>query len=332
MITIGIHSVNAKGAASLYRCHGPFGHLVRKHPEIQIVFLTEESMNWMSFQTLDIVFFHMAASDEALKWIEEAKRVGCKVWLDYDDDLLNIPSWNKSYTYFEQESVKNTLKSIVKSADLITYSTKTLLTEFTSQMNPGVEAFVIPNAIDLRWFTGKVKHHPEVITWRGGDSHLGDVMPYSMWVKKIAAENPKAHFHFHGWNPFPLTDSLPGRFLYVNNPIFKYHRELEARGGKCGIIPLADCKFNRAKSNIAWLELAITGHVVVAPDFPEFRQPGVVPYKTPEEFYFGVKKVMRGEMDEERQAGIDEIWRKYTLDHTNFARKVAAKRLMGGRE
>ena len=47
---------------------------------------------------------------------------------------------------------------------------------------------------------------------------------------------------------------------------------------KRAITPLCDTPFNRAKSNISWIESTVAGAVCVAPDFPEWNRPGIINY------------------------------------------------------
>jgi hypothetical protein len=44
------------------------------------------------------------------------------------------------------------------------------------------------------------------------------------------------------------------------------------------MVPLHVSDFNRAKSNIGWIEAVHAGAITVAPDFQEWRRPGVINY------------------------------------------------------
>ncbi len=50
------------------------------------------------------------------------------------------------------------------------------------------------------------------------------------------------------------------------------------------IVPLADTLFNRSKSNLAWIEATTAGALTLAPDWEEWRRPGMVTYKDAEQF------------------------------------------------
>ena len=58
------------------------------------------------------------------------------------------------------------------------------------------------------------------------------------------------------------------------------------------VVPLADSRFNRAKSMIAWIEATCAGAVVLAPDWEEWQRPGVVHYRDAEEFCNKLKVLM----------------------------------------
>jgi hypothetical protein len=62
----------------------------------------------------------------------------------------------------------------------------------------------------------------------------------------------------------PMRDFLE----YLQNDLPRFRPAI-------AFVALRDNEFNRAKSNIAWIEAAYAGAAVVAPNLPEFEQPGV---------------------------------------------------------
>ncbi len=96
------------------------------------------------------------------------------------------------------------------------------------------------------------------------------------------------------------------------------------------IVPLVDNDFNRAKSNIAWLEGCFAGAAVIAPDFPEFQRPGVLNYSSPEQFGDVLGNAMIGNYDLKKLS--EDGWahiRKYELlTHRNQIRVNALKDLL----
>ncbi len=65
------------------------------------------------------------------------------------------------------------------------------------------------------------------------------------------------------------------------------------------IFPLHEHPFNRCKSNIAWLEATFAGAACIAPDWAEWRHPGVLNYTDEHSFSDQMNSVMRGDVDVE---------------------------------
>jgi hypothetical protein len=86
------------------------------------------------------------------------------------------------------------------------------------------------------------------------------------------------------------------------------------------IVGLEDNPFNRAKSNVAWVEASAAGAVVLAPDWPEWQRPGVQTYTDPEDFERKLKALMLDYTKEEvRGDGRELHWR--ALESREFIAK-----------
>jgi hypothetical protein len=59
------------------------------------------------------------------------------------------------------------------------------------------------------------------------------------------------------------------------------------------MVPLDDCRFNHAKSNITWFEATMTGAACIGPNFPEWQWNGVVRYESPETFSEQIDYLLR---------------------------------------
>ena len=85
---------------------------------------------------------------------------------------------------------------------------------------------------------------------------------------------------------------------------------------KYSVFPLVDTPFNRAKSNIAYLEAIMCGAIIVAPDWQEWRHPGVINYTDDFKEKVGYMVTMEeGERVKTWQAGYENILAKFTLNH-----------------
>ena len=322
MITVAVIAPQPGDTTSLYRSYGPFGHLSRTNPDIKVVYRTkEECAQWEKFQDVDVVFMQRPGGRGYIDCILALKQYGCKVWVDYDDDFFSVNSDNKAFTGIVGKEFQDSLLACIRSSDIITVSTKALNDSIKSKHSSGI-VITIPNAVDFRWWDSILSRRlpkSNRVNWRGLDSHHRDVEMVSQEILELAFENREWTFGFYGWNPWFITDKLEGRFDYFKAPIFKYHTDLSLSGGKVGIVPLLDNKFNRAKSNIAWLELSLTGHGVVASSLPEFFVPGCETFKTKDEFKEKVK-LMMDKYDKNVATSVDFIEANFNLKNWNKKR------------
>ena len=106
----------------------------------------------------------------------------------------------------------------------------------------------------------------------------------------------------------------------------QYFNYLSKINGKISIVHLShrpeEIDFNKSKSNIAWIESTYAGLAVLAPDWPEWRRPGIVNYTDKEDFRQKLTSMMKGEYNLEslRQASWKYIREELTLEKTNEIR------------
>jgi len=322
MITVAVIAPQPGDTTSLYRAYGPFGHLERHNPDIRVKYLTrEECAEWHKFQNVDVVFMQRPGGKGHVDAILALKQYGCKVWVDYDDDYFHVNSDNKGFVGTVGEEFQNSILGCIKSADIVTVSTDALAKTIKQKVERAI-VVTLKNAVDFRWWDGILSRRlpkAQRVNWRGLDSHHRDLQSVESEILELAFNNRDWMFGFYGWNPWFITDKLEKRFDYFKAPIFKYHTDLALSGGKVGIVPLLDNAFNRAKSNIAWLELSLTGHGVVAASLPEFYVPGCETYKSGAEFKDKVKAMMDN-YEKHVRTSVEFIEANYNLKNWNKKR------------
>jgi len=96
------------------------------------------------------------------------------------------------------------------------------------------------------------------------------------------------------------------------------------------IVPLKDCEFNKAKSNIAWIEGVFSGGIALAPDWEEWKRPGCITYSSPDDFMNKLERILSGRIDvaRERKAGWDYIRTELNLSRVNRLRVKLIKDMM----
>ncbi len=178
-----------------------------------------------------------------------------------------------------------------------------------------------------------------IIAWRGGDSHNEDLLLMGDAFPRVAQEfDCEVLWHFIGYNPYWLLQGFPAETVtvhqWVGNTI-SYLRFMAKLRPSFLAVPLADTRFNRAKSNIAVLEAAWMGAVPIAPAWLEgCALDGVLTYTSKADFETRLREAA-GMGEDERLDRLErlrkDIKQKYDLDLVNLVRALALKRLLNGK-
>lgn len=276
---------NMEDATSLYRGSGPIADL-RRRMDVNVIFMDQVGENKLDFA--DVVFIQRAAGDNHLKLAEMCKQNNVPLWVDYDDLLLAVPPDNPAFEIYAQKKVRDSIIKIIQMADCVTVSTDQLKRCFQDKMgvsNPNV--FTVPNALPDKYLhLAKPFQHKLHVNWRGSNTHAQDVMEYGAEIVELSMERKNTTFTWVGYNPWFVTKFMPEKSCLVVPalPIGDYFRFMSATNPAIQMVTLASNMFNLCKSSIAWLEGALAGAVCVAPDWPEWRNPGTVTYKDNQSF------------------------------------------------
>jgi hypothetical protein len=272
-------------ATSFYRGAGPLGSLKRQRGDLTLSFPTG-AVNWSHLNMVDAVFMQRPFQPTHLELAKMAKRGGRPLWIDYDDDLFNVPTDNPTHTLYSRDQVQKNIAQIVAMADVVTVSTS----ELKRRLDPLNEDIrIVPNAIDEELF-GYRSWEPEkrskCVMWRGSATHARDLAIYSSEIIELAHEFPEWTWTFLGTNPWFITDAIPSDRCTVIEPldVLEYFEFIHGVRARVQMVPLHDSPFNRAKSNIAWIEGTFAGSACVVPNWEEWQRPGVFAYKSKESF------------------------------------------------
>jgi hypothetical protein len=326
MINILEVNPNPNDAMSLYRGRGPLIRLQKKYrDEIQIhPGGRQVSTEWDFLNLFDMVFIMRPSNNEHLNLIKACKSFDIPVWSDYDDLLSDIPVNNPAYfVSHNSKEYQQRIEEILKLSDFITFSTPKL--KEVMGKNVLKKSYVIPNGLDRKLFkTPKVVGTDPKILWRGGSTHVRDIFEFRDPIVPTLRKSEWV-MEFMGHNPIEITDYINAVYTpYMSKA--DYFNYLTRINGKLSIVPLShrneDITFNQCKSNIAWIESTYAGLVVLAPDWEEWRRPGIINYKDKADFGVKLKSMMNGEYDLEslRQASWKYIKEELNLETLNKVR------------
>lgn len=266
-------SPNYHDGTSFYRCAGPLTQLQREG-KVDLVF--DDSGAWPTLKLVDLIFFQRPQSKTHYELLSKAVDMNLPVWVDYDDLLTAVPESNPGHLHYLDPNTQQIIAAFIKNASVLTVSTDYLADLFGRERS--LPIVVIPNAWDDQLYPNKLEARNKAIMWRGSNTHDADL--YSVKSSLQAIDILKPDWHFIG-NPFWLVvQDLHKSHTYPWTDLLGFQKTLEHVSATTAIVPLTDCPFNRAKSNIAWIEATRVGAAVVAPNWAEWSMPGICTYET----------------------------------------------------
>jgi len=243
---------NATGSKS-WRLEHPFRYLRERGHEAYVSDegITEKALNWA-----DVIVFNSVVDKEGIALARYyQKEKGKKIVVDCDDwfDLNPDSPFIKEH---EISDAKSVIKITMEIADLVTCTTKYLAKQI-EPINKNVK--VLPNYLDLEfWDVNKYKNNSNKIRigWAGSITHLNDLEYIVDPLKKFMDKYP-SQLIFVGETR--IKDYFKGYPVecVLGVPFEVWPTRLAGLRLDIGLAPLLDTPFNRAKSNIKWLEYAI---------------------------------------------------------------------------
>jgi hypothetical protein len=310
------------GFVSFFRGRGPFSFLARDY---KCELMTGRPSHWGDIIQADVLVLGRPSGPDEEAVAAVCLETGVPLVLDYDDNYLDVPPWYKSAVQFRTEASKGRVLRMLKAASQIMFSTKVLC----EAMGVNGKGCVIPNAWNDRLFNfSSLSPNRKIVSWRGGSTHDEDLNMYLPAMQNVAKSRPELEWWFWGvpcWRALNMNASL--RHIPWQNDIFGYTTAFLQSRPWVHIVPLAPCFFNECKSHIAWMEATAAGALVVAPDWEEYRRPGVFNYSVGPnrvtDFEIKLRQALDCPESEARnrvQAGRDHINEHLLLRKVNAAR------------
>jgi len=246
----------------------------------------------------DILFIERPVSQDYVIAAQAAKDFNVKLWIDFDDDLFSVPSWNPAHSFFSSKETKESIKKCLKIADIVTVATPKIKEVYENYTD---NIIVVENAFnDYNFDFKNIKTNSNKIYWRGSQTHRKDIIDHSQSIVKASLENKDWEWNFIGNNLWFITEYIKNCKEYQEMELIKYFKLIKQLGPQIYIVPLRFCNFNLSKSNCGWLEATYAGATTIAPDIQEFRRPGIVNYKDTDDFYVKLCEMMNDKKELKR--------------------------------
>ena len=331
MIKIGLITPDETDALAFYRSTGPLTHLIRNHPEFEYQFIAG-TVSWATLRKFDLIFIQRPWLAEHVQICELANKWSVPIIADFDDWLLDLPVSNPAYDAFNRNKknithILNLVDSIIVATDKLKTLTQSVLLD---QKKP---IHVIPNAYDKDLFKkyrhdGNIKPRNKYFAWRGGNSHMQDLMSVKQDYLNLFDSFPDWDFIFIAQHPWFFESKAKNVKTADPLKIIEYFRALHDTAPSIVAHPLFDCDFNRAKSMCSWLEATHARAAFIGPDFEEFQRDGVTRY-TNNFFEVAADLLSNPEKIVSQYEASERYIQKYlSLDVVNLKRVEAFKQLL----
>lgn len=280
MIRVLCVQPDPRDATSFYRAMGPIGYMRHLTSEFEFVGLpTNFNVTWSTLQQADVFYCQRPFSESHKSLCEMALENGLKLWIDYDDDIFNIPIHNHVRAIYEKKNARKWAQECLEMADFVTVSTEGLY----NLLGKNKKVYVVPNAINEKIFKlEEKKEQSKIIMWRGSKTHEIDMEEVHDDLVYLASKNKKWRFVFIGEHSWRTVDRLRGFknvTFFEAKDVIQYHRALKKLNPDINIAPLQDIVFNHSKSMCSYLEANYAGAVTVGRDWTEWQRPGIYNYE-----------------------------------------------------
>lgn len=298
-------SPSRQDATSFYRGYGPFGRLRKEIENIDFIMSDGLRIDWSTMRMIDGIFMQRPFLKDHLTIMKMAEENKIPVWVDYDDDLFNVPSDNPAHDLYNNEEVQRNIATIIPMAKIVTVSTKVLQNKLSKLNN---RIIVIENALDNYIFNKENYFRKDgtcpsrVVAWRGSSTHVKDLMTYGKEIIELINSHQDWVFSFIGYKPWFLIESVKNKnqiVTYDAIDVMEYHRVMYNIWPAILHVPLHFSEFNKAKSNIAWIEGTFFGSACVTPELSGWPKKEEVSsfasslsYSSPEEYLMVMKGIM----------------------------------------
>lgn len=319
-------------SGSWWRSTGPLAALSKKM-DIQMMYQPVEHLRWIDVVSADVVFMHRPFHPEHKRVYDLAKSYQVPLWLDYDDLLTQIPLDNETEDiYMMPDNIDRVIKMILH-ADVVSVSTNEMKRQL-DKWRPLKDCVVVKNAYPKKWWHWRdlpqYKKHPvKRVMWRGSKHHQKDLLHVKDDIIRVAKKFPDMEFAFIGWKPWYILEDTENCFSVGPCEVTDYFHNLRGINPDVVMVPLADSTFNRCKSNIAMIEGAMAGGLVVAPKWEEWAVPGVMNYESlADTMEQACEKAMSDTHLEEAEQTWKYVQEYFELERWNKKRAVILNKLV----
>lgn len=258
--------------AAYWRVFVPMMHLA-KDPRYDIKISAAPLWNTDNIDWADVVLFYRTSDANV---ISQARRIkGAKgIWFDTDDHVHGLPTSHPNYEAMLNSRQLHDMDSVCDIADVITVSTPYLKGLYERRYRTKIE--VLPNCVRKQDHRKSRSRYvgEKVIAWAGSIYHDSDLAMIVPAIKEIICNSDNIRLLTINYTPINSKDlfvDIPRDRRWHFTGTYPHLVSDMLNLATVSIAPLCDNGFNRAKSNVKYLEAGMLDVPLIASDLEPYR-------------------------------------------------------------
>jgi hypothetical protein len=265
-------------------------HLLNAHQKLTVHDSTVMCFDANYFRNVKSVRIQRQATPQQLQFVrflkELQKQIGFRLLFEIDDIMFSedIPDYNKFKVAFVPEEIRKTAQEIMSLCDEITV-TCNFMKEYYSGKTGNNRVTVIPNYFP-KWWIGnfydekkisenydKFQKKPRILYAGSGahfdvDNKVGQKDDFQHVCEVIVKTRDKFQWVFLGAFPLPLQPFIQSKQFEYHpwEQFYRYPEKIAKLNINACIAPLQDNVFNRAKSDLKYIEACNYGLPIACQD------------------------------------------------------------------
>ena len=254
-----------------YRTHSP-GISMSQEEGVYVINMTNQHRKKFDILTrADVVVLKNVCDPDLLPIIHQRRRSGQLTLYEIADNLSAIQPWNPLFSFYENPDNLSLIFQLANRCDALQVTCMELKRIF-SYLNPTCQVF--PNQIAFVPPENR-KSNPWniVIGWGGSHGHLEDMAEIADDFMAWLMSKPGLTMHLMcSESVYRLFDAVPSDKKSYRPPgsLEDYFHFLS--GIDIGIAPMKDTPFNRCRSDVKFLEYAVSNVAPVLRDLEPYRE------------------------------------------------------------
>jgi len=247
------------------------------------------------------------------------------VVLETDDNIDAVRPYNPGYQGYHPGSEALLWGNLVaKKVSAITVTTQNLY-DIHQKDNPG-NVYILPNSLDMKWRekTPKKKRNDGKIhmAWLGSAAHYENLKLIEEPVIEILKKHKNVVFHcmkMYGGSVWPDKKMKGIKSQMKRHPwqtLKKWPAFIANLGLDIGLAPAVDNKFNRAKSNLRYLEYSVNKTATIASPTACYADAKALHAQEPHEWFEAMEKLIEDEQARKRlgKAAYNDLTTNFSME------------------